>query len=186
MPALARSRFLALRRSGWIAAAAALLAAGGIAEAKRIYSYTDEQGVVHFSDRPPTDAKAPVSEQLVKVDPKQMVYLREDGPQDDRKYSLWNGYAGPIEVLMELNDAVNIVSEPMLPGQVVIPAMQHSLVLRVQPLDERRSWSYRWNYRYVPRRPRCPAGSAGGISASFRRTPRRAHRPGLRRQVQPQ
>lgn len=142
-----------LRRPGWMAVAAALLAIAGIAEAKRIYSYTDEQGVVHFSDRPPTDAKAPVSEQLVKVDPKQMVYLREDGPQDDRKYSLWNGYAGPIEVLMEFNDAVNIVSEPMLPGQVVIPAMQHSLVLRVQPLDEHRSWSYRWNYRYVPGDP---------------------------------
>ncbi len=153
MPAFARPRIPALRRSGWMAVAAALLAAGGSAEAKRIYSYTDEQGVVHFSDRPPTDAKAPVSEQLVKVDPKQMVYLREDGPQDDRKYSLWNGYAGPIEVLMEFNDAVNIVSEPLLPGHVVIPAMQHSQVLRVQPLDERRSWSYRWNYRYVPGDP---------------------------------
>jgi len=128
------------------------LCAAGV-EAKRIYSYKDANGVVHFSDRPPTDAKGEVSEQLVDVDPRQLVYLREDGPQDNRRYSLWNGYGGPVEVLLSFENAENIVSEPPLPASVVIAAQQHTLVLQVQPLDTRRSWRYRWNYRYVPGSP---------------------------------
>lgn len=121
--------------------------------AKRIYSYKDEQGVAHFSDRPPVDAKAEVSEQLIKVDPKKLVFLREDGPDNDKRYSLWNGYGGPIEVLMRFEGASNVVSEPSLPGTRVIPAQQLSLILQVQPLDESRSWTYRWNYQYVPGDP---------------------------------
>jgi murein DD-endopeptidase MepM/ murein hydrolase activator NlpD len=120
---------------------------------KRIYSYTDEQGVAHFSDRPPNDATGEVSEQLIKVDPKKLVFLREDGPDNDKRYSLWNGYGGPIEVLMRFEDSANVISEPVLPGTRVIPPQQHSLILQVQPLDLQRSWSYRWSYQYVPGDP---------------------------------
>lgn len=124
------------------------------ADAKRIYSYKDANGVVHFSDRPPADATGEVTEQLVDVDPKRLVYLREDGPQDDRRYSLWNGYGGPIEVLMNFEDEANVISEPPLPARVEIPPQQHTLVLQVQPLDRRKSWRYQWNYRYMPGSPK--------------------------------
>jgi murein DD-endopeptidase MepM/ murein hydrolase activator NlpD len=127
----------------------ALAGIGANADAKRIYSYRDDSGVVHFSDRAPNDARTEVSEQLIEVDPKRMVYLREDGPDDDRRFSLWNGYGGPIEVLMDFAEAVNIVSEPPLPGVRVIPPQQNSLILQVQPIDDRRAWSYRLSYRYV-------------------------------------
>lgn len=119
------------------------------ADAKRIYSYRDDSGVVHFSDRAPNDARTEVSEQLIEVDPKRLVYLREDGPDDNRRFSLWNGYGGPIEVLMDFTESVNIISEPPLPGIRVIPPQQHSLILQVQPIDDRRAWSYRLSYRYV-------------------------------------
>jgi hypothetical protein len=39
----------------------ALAGFGANAEAKRIYSYRDDSGVVHFSDRPPSDARAEVT-----------------------------------------------------------------------------------------------------------------------------
>jgi murein DD-endopeptidase MepM/ murein hydrolase activator NlpD len=126
-----------------------LLAAGTSADAKRIYSFRDDSGVMHFSDRPPSKPATEVSEQLVEVDPKRLVYLREDGPDNDKRYSLWNGYGGPIEVLMAFEDEVNVVSEPPLPGARVIPPQQQSLILQVQPIDSRRSWSYRLSYRYV-------------------------------------
>lgn len=133
----------------WLWLAAALLGAVGPVQAKRIYSYRDDQGVVHFSDRPPAEPTAEVTEQLIKVDPKRLVYLREDGPDSDRRFSLWNGYGGPIEVLMKFEESSNIVSEPPLPGTRVIPGEQQSLVLQVQPLDQQRSWSYKWSYTYV-------------------------------------
>lgn len=131
----------------------ALLLTSNHAWAKRIYSYKDEQGVAHFSDRPPADATAEVSEQLIKVDPKKLVFLREEGSDKDKRFSLWNGYGGPIEVLMRFEESANIISEPALPGTRVIPPQQHSLILQVQPLDQRVSWSYRWSYQYVPGDP---------------------------------
>lgn len=145
------------RRSTLLAAALCLPLLAGLAPpagAKRIYSYRDDSGVMHFSDRPPETASAEVTETLIDVDPKRMVYLREDGPQDDRRYSLWNGYGGPIEVLMSFVDADNIVSEPPLPGTIVIPPQQHSQVLQVQPVDDRRPWQYRLSYRFVHGDPR--------------------------------
>lgn len=127
----------------------ALIAYGSALDAKRIYSYRDDAGVMHFSDRPPVDVAAKVSEQLVEVDPKKLVYLHEDGPTDNRRYSLWNGYGGPIEVLMSFEDEANVVSEPPLPGSRVIPGQQQTQVLQVQPIDERVAWSYRFSYRIV-------------------------------------
>lgn len=126
-----------------------LLLPGATVDAKRIYSYRDDAGVMHFSDRPPAEPAAEVTEQLIEVDPKRLVYLREDGPDSDRRYSLWNGYGGPIEVMMDFTDAVNIVSEPPLPGIRVIPGQQQSLILQVQPIDDRKAWRYRLSYRYV-------------------------------------
>jgi murein DD-endopeptidase MepM/ murein hydrolase activator NlpD len=126
-----------------------LLFAASSIDAKRIYSYRDDQGVMHYSDSAPVDATGEVSEQLIAVDPKKLVFLREEGPDADRRYSLWNGYAGPLEVLMEFQDSANVVSEPPLPGVRVIPAQQQSLILQVQPIDDRIPWSYRWSYRYV-------------------------------------
>lgn len=117
--------------------------------AKRIYSFRDEKGVMHFSDSPPAGTTAKVDEQLVKVDNKQMVFLHEDGPQNDRSYTIWNGYGGPIEVLLAFEKAENVVSEPRLPASVVVPGMQNTLVMQVQQLDERLGWSYQWSYRYV-------------------------------------
>lgn len=124
------------------------------ADAKRIYSYRDANGVEHYTDRPPQDAATPVQEQLVEVDPKQLVYLREEGPKNDRRYTLWNGYGGPIEVLMSFSQAYNVVSEPELPSSVVIPGQRDSLVLMVQPFDEHQAWSYQWKYQYLPGDPK--------------------------------
>lgn len=124
------------------------------ADAKRIYSYRDANGVVHFSDRPPQDAAGEVKEQLVEVDPKKLVYLREEGPDNDRRYSLWNGYGGPIEVLVSFKRASNVISEPQLPASVVIPGQRQSLVLMVQPIDEHQGWSYEWSYQYIPGDPK--------------------------------
>ena len=132
----------------------ALIVPGGAVDAKRVYSYRDESGVMHFSDRPPADTTAQVSEQLIEVDPKRMVYLREEGPTNDRRYALWNGYGGPIEVLMDFEDEANVVSEPALPGSLVIPGLQQSQVLQVQPIDEHKAWTYRFSYRIVHGDPR--------------------------------
>ncbi len=134
-------------------AACVLALVSASAEAKRIYSYTDENGVVHFSDSKPEGTTAPVKEQLVDVDPAQRLKLRESGPKDDRRYSLWNGYGGPVEVLISFESQHNVISEPPLPASVVIGGEQTTPVLTVQPLDPSLGWSYQFQYRYVPGNP---------------------------------
>lgn len=134
---------------GLLPVLAAALVLSSAVDAKRIYSYRDDSGVMHFSDSPPADAAAEVSQQLVEVDPKKLVYLREDGPTDDRRYSLWNGYGGPVEVLMDFEDEANVVSEPPLPGSRVIPGLQQTQILQVQPIDEHKAWTFRFSYRIV-------------------------------------
>jgi hypothetical protein len=124
-----------------------------VLEAKRIYSYRDADGVLHFSDRPPLVAEGEVKEELVEVDRKRLVILREEGRDDDKRFLLWNGYGGPIEVLLRFESAVNVVSEPELPARVVIPGQATSLVLQVQPIDKRIGWNYQWSYGYLPGDP---------------------------------
>jgi len=118
-------------------------------DAKRIYSFRDDKGVMHFSDSPPAGTTAPVEEKLVKVDNKKMVFLREDGPENHRRYTIWNGYGGPIEVLLSFEKSDNVVSEPPLPASVIVPGQQNTLVMQVEQLDPKRGWSYQWTYRYV-------------------------------------
>lgn len=130
------------------------------ADAKRVYSFRDPNGVVHFSDSPPKDATGEVSEQLIKVEPKKLVYLREEGPDDDRRFSLWNGYGGPVEVRISFKSATNVVSEPPLPATLIIPALKQSLILQVQPFDEHQSWTYQWSYQVVPGDPKAIADGA--------------------------
>ena len=118
-------------------------------DAKRIYSFRDDQGVMHYSDSPPAAATRQVEEKLVKVDNKKMVFLREDGPENHRRYTIWNGYGGPIEVRLSFEKSDNVVSEPPLPASVIVPGQQNTLVMQVQQLDAARGWSYQWNYSYV-------------------------------------
>lgn len=135
-----------------IAVVACLLSVSPI-EAKRIYSFRDQAGVVHFSDRPPDVEGVEVQEELVKVDPRKLVFLREGGDPRNKRYSLWNGYGGPVQVQINFESADNVISEPPLPTSVVIPGMRETLVLQVAPIDDYRGFSYRWSYRYMPGDP---------------------------------
>jgi murein DD-endopeptidase MepM/ murein hydrolase activator NlpD len=142
-----------LSHPAWPLLVAGLLCAAAPLDAKRIYSYRDANGVMHFSDRPPQEAASEVQETLVEVDRKRLVFLREEGTDADKRFSLWNGYGGPIEVQLRFESAVNVVSEPDLPARVVIPGQATSLVLQVQPIDQRIGWTYQWSYGYLPGDP---------------------------------
>lgn len=136
-----------------ISIAILLLVGGSAADAKRIYSYRDPEGVMHFSDSAPIAATGEVSEQLIDVDPKKLVYLREEGPDADRRFFQSNGYGGPVQVLISFKEANNVVTEPALPADIVIPGLRESLVLQVQPIDEHQAWKYTLDFRHVPGDP---------------------------------
>lgn len=155
------------RRHAQLATAVLLLALTSVLEAKRIYSYRDEQGVLHYSDRKP-DTEAPVEEKLVEVEPKQKVFLREEGSDEDKQFRLINTYGGPIEVRLSFAQAVNIISDPILPASIVLPAQADQVILNVLPADPYQPWSYQFQYSYLPGDPKAQHDPAAVYRLPFR------------------
>ncbi len=124
-----------------------MLVTGDLA-AKRVYSYRDEQGIRHFTDKPP-DTDQPVHSRLAKADPKKWIEALEDGTAEDKRYLLVNQMAGPVEVEMYFNVASNVLSAPALPARAVVPGLSSQPILKVIPEDPTRSWSFNFQFRWM-------------------------------------
>ena len=116
--------------------------------AKRVYSYRDENGILHFTDQAP-DTDQPVESRLAKADPKKWIEALEDGPADDKRYLLVNQMAGPAEVEMNFTDALNVLSAPELPARVVVPGLTSTPILKVIPEDPTQSWRFNFQFRWM-------------------------------------
>jgi len=116
--------------------------------AKRVYKYRDEQGILHFTDKPP-DTDQPVHSRLAKADPKKWIEALEEGPAEDKRYLLVNQMAGPAEVELHFTESLNVLSAPVLPARVVVPGMSSQPILKVIPEDPTRSWSFNFQFRWM-------------------------------------
>ncbi len=127
----------------------ALLAAPPPGSSKRIYSYRDENGVLHFTDKKP-DTEQEVSERVVRVDEQPMVSVREEGPAEDRSYWFFNHWHGPVEVDIEFTEAENVVADPALPSRFLIHEYGEQRLVAIRPADERRGFRFRLRFQSVP------------------------------------
>lgn len=124
------------------------------AAAKKLYSYQDENGSWHFSDRKPdTDVEVTVVPIKIREHSKK-VYVRQVGERKKPSVEVQNLYAGPIEIEFRLQDAVNTFAEPSLPRSFIIPARATVDVFKLFPQNPAQSWSYSFTYKYVPGSPR--------------------------------
>lgn len=124
----------------------------GLAEAKRIYSYRDEAGVLHFTDRKP-DTDQPVDERQVRVDDERMVDVRQDGPPEARNYYFFNRWHGPVQIKVAFGKASNVRSEPSLPASVTMHDTGEQRLLTVYQDDPRHPSEYRLQFSSVPGDP---------------------------------
>ena len=120
-------------RRGLLAAfavATAMLAAAGLADATKVYRWTDAQGVTHYGDQPP-DARAPgksrtpatpVTRLRLPAEPEAIARLRIETVEGRNLAWADNLIGGPIEVRLRFQRQRNIVSDPALPTRAVIPA----------------------------------------------------------------
>lgn len=153
-------------------AAIVLLALGALLAAdlaaKRVYSYRDENGILHFTDQPP-DTDQPVESRLAKADPKKWIEALEEGPADDKRYLLVNQMAGPAEVEMYFVDALNVLSAPELPARVVVPGLTSTPILKVIPEDPTRSWRFNFRFRWMLGDPNAKPNPNARYRLPFRR-----------------
>jgi murein DD-endopeptidase MepM/ murein hydrolase activator NlpD len=129
----------------------AVLALGAIdASAKHVYSYTDANGVVHYTDQKPADDVSGVKSSLVHTDHQPLIRLREDGTDADRTMTFVNSAGGPVTVDLAFENARNVQSQPALPARIVLPGMSETRALHIGPVDPNASFQYQMRYSSMP------------------------------------
>ena len=126
-----------------------LLSAPAVAD---IYSYTDENGIRHFTDQPP-DTDLPVRKTYMEVDPEPRVTLRRLGTKTEPVYHVYNMFRGPVEIELSFSEAVNVSTNPPLPARFVIAANSEVPVVTLGATDPRQGYSFRLEMTQVPGRP---------------------------------
>ncbi len=129
-----------------------------------IYIWEDEEGIQHFTDRKPeTDREVTI--QRARAEPQRLVDVVKAGTEDNRVWLFRNRIHGPVTVRVSLAEANNVVSEPPLPADFVLDALEERELVTLGPLNERRSSSYRFRTASLP----------GSIEAEH--APKRPYRP---------
>ena len=130
---------------------ALLLALPGAASAQTIYSYTDERGITHFTDRKP-DTGVEVRVQRATREPEAFLDVRRTGPDEAPVWWFRNRTQGPLSVRLALAEAENVVSEPELPGVFVLEGGVERELVTIGALEPHRSWRYQLQTETVPGR----------------------------------
>ena len=123
------------------------------ADAKRIYQYRDDAGVLHFTDRKPPDAVPEVKETLVKVERQPIVDLVTSDAGAIRRLAFRNRLGGPVELELAFGTLENMVTEPESPVRVVLAAQQETAVASLRAAEPGKTSRYSVGYRAVPGDP---------------------------------
>ncbi len=137
--------------------------------AKRLYKYVDENGVTHFTDKAP-DTEQPVESRLLRVEGKEIIRSRRSDEEDASVHHFTNNWRGPVEVQIEFVKAENVKADPPLPNSFVLEDIGEQPLLRVEPMDKTKSWSYRIRYSAVPGDPAAKPNTSFAYRLPFRTT----------------
>lgn len=154
------------------------LVLSAVAWGQTIYIWEDDNGIKHFTDRKP-ETEREVTVQRAKAEPQGLVDVVKAGPKDDPFWLFRNRIHGPVTVRVGLVEASNVISQPRLPSDFVLDGLAERELVTIGPLDDRRSWSYRFETTSVagrigarhaptrPYRPPIPSGSRFRIGQAF-------------------
>lgn len=118
------------------------------ASAQEIYIWEDENGIRHLSDRRP-DGDYEVKVQRAIAQPETPVEMTNVGSEREPEWRFFNRMHGPVTVAVSLGSSENIVTEPVLPARIELPARGHRSVL-IGPLDPAGAWRYAIEMSAVP------------------------------------
>jgi murein DD-endopeptidase MepM/ murein hydrolase activator NlpD len=139
-------------------AAVLLLAVGVVAgprlaEAAKVYRWTDRNGVTHYGDRVPPNATASVRLPVV-VDPSPIAGLRTVPIAGGYQALADNRLAGPVEVSLRFARQRNIQAEPALPARAVVPPRGSAVVASLGIVDPAQGGEFELKMDVVPGDPR--------------------------------
>ncbi len=119
------------------------------AAAQRVYKWTDANGIVHYSDKPPPEDVEAESFR-VRAEPQNIARLRLVG--DGRERSAWasNTTAGPVEVELRFASVDNARAQPSLPVRRVLAPYEEAELARIAPADRRHAGRFELAFNAVP------------------------------------
>jgi len=120
--------------------------------AKRLYKYTDEKGVVHFTDQEP-ETDQPVEVRRVKAENSNIFRITTERSEGKNHQILQNLLYGPIELQIRVVEEENLLTEPALPFSFVLPRGFRGEKVIYKANNPRRGVSYRLRATAVPGKP---------------------------------
>jgi hypothetical protein len=115
--------------------------------AKALYSYRDENGVLHLSDVPP-ETEQPVKMRPIRIlEPDKLLQVHKRGRRETPRIEVDNRYHGPVEVEFSFSEAENLIADPPLPLRIVVPGAERitAFSIRAAAAGE---WRYSYRYRW--------------------------------------
>lgn len=117
--------------------------------AQRVFKWTDDKGIVHYSDKPPP-GEVEAETFRVRAEPQNIARLRILGDGASRSAWATNTTAGPIEVELKFSSASNALAEPGLPLRRVLKPYEEVELTRIAPADRRSQGSFELAFNAVP------------------------------------
>ena len=117
-----------------------------------LYKWQDEDGIWHFSDKPPTSGDE-FEYVDMPVEPKRMVTMRKGGNKQHPEYYFFNHYHGPAEIELRLKISENIQSDPPLPARMVLSGQTEHKTVKFSSADPGQGFRFQMGYTLVPGRP---------------------------------
>lgn len=116
--------------------------------AGNLYKWQDEAGVWHFSSIPPKQDEE-YTRLDMPADNNPLATLRKLGTEHEPEYSAINHTWGPVELMIRLEDAENVSTEPPLPASFTVPGQAEKKLLKVRAIDPYKSFTYRLSYNQM-------------------------------------
>ncbi len=107
-----------------------------VADAAKVYRWTDRDGVRHYGDHVPQEAATHAVEALsVDAEPSAIAGLRTRAVAGGYQALADNRLAGPVEVSLRFVHSRNFRAEPTLPARAVVPARSSIVIATLAVAD---------------------------------------------------
>lgn len=115
-------------------------------QAKKYYKHTDENGITHYSDKPPVETDDFESWQVRPEDSKYELKVINRGTKESPLFYAINPYHGPVELLINVAKSNNVVVEPEWPAFYIVPGNSELYLAKVKPKHKYMAWSFQYTF----------------------------------------
>lgn len=146
------SFFKSIRKLAQISLIVGFWSVSGDLKAQLVYSYEDDDGVTHFTDRPPSDMEG-VEVQHAFVSPQPITVMRKAGTRPLPEWWFRNRLHGPVAVQIVARNSENAQTNPRLPAVQILGPLEDRRLLAVRSANRTQQRRFSFRTASVPGRP---------------------------------